>query len=82
MSQFIIGLRLNYLAEDGNRLLHLTLEEKGVAEVIAGGGIGRTNFQLRAKFRGGRLEIALTEVDEAQEIVRFRETRIELQGGF
>src|SRR5882724_7796428 len=81
MSQFVIGPRLDYLAEDGNRLLHLPLLKEGVAEVIASERIGRTNFQLGAKFRGGRFEIALTKVDESNEIVGFRETRIELQGG-
>src|SRR5882672_7515916 len=81
MSQFIIGLRLDYLAEDGNRLLHLPLQEKGVAEVIAGERIGRTNFQLGAKFRGGSFEIALTKVDESNEIVGLGKAGIELQGG-
>src|SRR5882724_2845812 len=81
MSQFIIGLRLDYLAEDGNRLLHLPLQEKGVAEVIAGERIGRTNFQLAAKFRGGSFEIALTKVDESNEIVGLGKAGIELQGG-
>src|SRR6267143_1272641 len=82
MGHFIVRLGTNDLAKDGHRLVRVSVHKKRKAEMIGGDRITRANRQFGAKFRGGRFEIALTEVDEAHEIVRFREPRIEPQGGF
>jgi len=76
------AVSLKHPAQEGQRLVRVTLQEKGVAEMIAGDRISGANLQLGAEFRGRRFEIALTKVYEANEIVRFGETRIELKGGF
>src|SRR5229473_439818 len=79
---FIIGLRQHHLAQKGHGLLGVSLHEKCVTEMIPGDRIGRAKFQLGAKLSGRRFEIALTQVDEAHEKVRFGKPRIKLQSSF
>src|SRR6266567_1996515 len=79
---FIVGLRQHHLAQKGHGLLGVSLHEKCVTEMIPGDRIGRAKFQLRAKLSGRRFEIALTQVDEAHEKVRFGKPRIKLQSSF
>src|SRR6266704_2102684 len=73
-----IGRVQHHLAQKGHGLLSISLHEKCVTEMIPGDRIGRAKFQLRAKLSGRRFEIALTQVDEAHEKVRFGKPRIKL----
>src|SRR5260370_19670727 len=79
---FIVGLRQHHLAQKGHGLLGMSLHEKCVTEMIPGDRIDRAKFQLGAKLSGRRFEIALTQVDEAHEKVRFGKPRIKLQSSF
>src|SRR5260370_4389235 len=79
---FIVGLRQHRLAQKGHGLLGVSVHEKCVTEMMPGERIGRAKFQLGAKLSGRRFEIALAQVDEAHEKVRFGKPRIKLQSSF
>ena len=46
------AVSLKHPAQEGQRLVRVTLQEKGVAEMIAGDRISGANLQLGAEFRG------------------------------